>query len=628
MRLRMAGIALGATLLLLSGTGERGIAALVIVAYAIGAVLVRIASARRPGGPVRSVGIGLDILYASALVTCLPQSEPAWALYAFAIGTASQSFGVWGATAATASSIAVYDIAIGMRVQDISASALWPVQVLLAIGLLCVELMFGIARLVQEARDAVTLARAQRDLASARDAHDIADRLLGQLIATAGARGASVRPVAEPADAVRAQRGTTSGEPSLTCALGDMHLLEVWLMTTDEAALATARDLADHARPLFVAALISAARARTIERATRMASAVEALAGEQTAPGVIASLVLGARSFGTAATLIRRSDGRILGGEALRPTEIASFRETRPPVVLAFEGGSAGVVSAGRGLALVVTGQEPIDADQLRGLEILGATAGAMLAHLGERDASEAERDRLREATEELRGELRKRDESLASAVHELRTPLTSVTAYGQLISRNLQSALQQLAQLDRLISDLRGDARSGLALADVDAVQLARDAAQRQKLMTREAVIDVTVEGSGEFRLVADAGRIAQVLDNVLGNAVKFSPSPAQIEVTVRRVDDEVLLSVSDEGPGLAPEDADRIFGRYYRGRTTAGTTPGLGIGLAVSREIVEAHHGRIWAESAGAGHGTTFHIALPVRQPANEPTSPAGTR
>jgi two-component system sensor histidine kinase KdpD len=151
--------------------------------------------------------------------------------------------------------------------------------------------------------------------------------------------------------------------------------------------------------------------------------------------------------------------------------------------------------------------------------------------------------------------------------------------------------------------------------------VRLVNEAAQRQRLVSN-AIVDVIVD-TDDLRARADVGRVGQVLDNVLGNAIKFSPPGSSVEVLVRRSGDDVVISITDQGPGLMPEDVDRVFERYYRGRTTASTVPGLGVGLALSREIVEAHGGRIWAESAGPGKGSTFSIALPASTGARVPAS-----
>lgn len=246
------------------------------------------------------------------------------------------------------------------------------------------------------------------------------------------------------------------------------------------------------------------------------------------------------------------------------------------------------------------------------------------LAHTDLRRAHE-ERDELqrivaglRALNEHLREELHQRDEAVASAVHELRNPLTSVQAYGQLMSRNLQAVQRQVEQLERLISDL-------LALpgtrpqteTDVDLLHEARQAADRLALLT-DAEVRVDTVGDGPFAVRGDGGRLGQVLDNLLRNAAKFSPPGRAVDVTLRRTGEEVALAVTDRGSGIPADELSLVFERYFRGSGQRREVPGEGIGLAVSREIVLAHRGRIWATSPGAGRGSTFHIALPA--------SPAG--
>jgi signal transduction histidine kinase len=327
---------------------------------------------------------------------------------------------------------------------------------------------------------------------------------------------------------------------------------------------------------------------------------------------------MSAEALGGAATVLRRSDGAIVAGAPLASELVLAVRETRPPDLsrstVASPDGTprdVAIASVGAGLALVLVSEADLTRNHLRALDILGQVGGGYLARIGERDALSHERRDLRGMAERLQGELQEREDTLASTVHELRTPLTSVTAYGQLISKNLNSALAQLAQLDRIIGDLRRDPTSDLALAEIDLQRIARDAAQRQRLLSG-ASVSVEADGAGPFTVVADAGRIGQVLDNLLGNAVKFSPKGAEISVAVWRDPDRILLSVIDPGVGLAADQLERVFQRYYR--AGEGDAPGLGIGLAVSHEIVAAHGGRIWAESAGAGRGSTFNIALPA--------------
>ncbi|MEA2661875.1 MAG: hypothetical protein QOH08_1447, partial [Chloroflexota bacterium] len=127
-----------------------------------------------------------------------------------------------------------------------------------------------------------------------------------------------------------------------------------------------------------------------------------------------------------------------------------------------------------------------------------------------------------------------------------------------------------------------------------------------------------------------ADRSRVEQVIGNLVGNAVKFSPSDQEVEVTIERAESEVVLAVIDHGRGIPADELHRIFERYYRSTAQTGSVDGEGIGLAIAREIVTAHGGRIWAASDGPGQGTTFFVALPITQPdrAGEPLESADER
>src|SRR5262249_23867857 len=109
------------------------------------------------------------------------------------------------------------------------------------------------------------------------------------------------------------------------------------------------------------------------------------------------------------------------------------------------------------------------------------------------------------------------------------------------------------------------------------------------------------------------DGERLGQVLQNLLGNAIKHLPTGGTIAVAIAPGDGEVLLSVRDDGPGIAPEHLPRLVDRFYRAELGA-RTPGLGMGLYIARMLVEAHGGRIWVESE-IGQGSTFFVALPIQ-------------
>ena len=115
------------------------------------------------------------------------------------------------------------------------------------------------------------------------------------------------------------------------------------------------------------------------------------------------------------------------------------------------------------------------------------------------------------------------------------------------------------------------------------------------------------------------DPARLGQVLDNLLTNAAKYSPADSEIVLAVRPDDGQVLLSVQDYGAGIAPEYLPRLFDRLFRvPDADAEHAEGFGLGLSIVRDLVAAHGGRVWAESAGLGRGSTCRVSLPVSRGA----------
>ena len=224
-----------------------------------------------------------------------------------------------------------------------------------------------------------------------------------------------------------------------------------------------------------------------------------------------------------------------------------------------------------------------------------------------------------RKRLEELRRDF------LAMVTHDLRTPLTSVRGFAQLLQRRgayhpgtVEAILAETDRMRRLIDDLadlvRLDAgKLDLRRAPVDLADLARrEAAAIQTQAERHTIRVLAPDGpvSGEW----DAGRIGQVLQNLLTNAVKYSPAGGTVTVTVSiaAAGAEARLAVHDDGPGIAEAHLPLLFERFYRSGTTGAG--GLGLGLSIARMLVEAHGGRITAASK-PGRGSTFTVTLPVR-------------
>lgn len=221
-----------------------------------------------------------------------------------------------------------------------------------------------------------------------------------------------------------------------------------------------------------------------------------------------------------------------------------------------------------------------------------------------------------REITRE-REALRLKDELISLAGHELRTPLTSIHGYSQMMARQLRTVEQQVEQLNRIVGDLLHASRPegsplALHLQLLDAAELARAAAERFR--ARHPGRQLRLRLAPVPRVEGDPARLGQVLDNLLDNAAKYSPAEREVLLSVEQVEREVVLSVRDQGIGIAPEHQPHLFSRFYRAPGAAESARGLGLGLSIVKDLVAAHGGRVWAESAGLGHGSTFRVALPV--------------
>ncbi|NPV09951.1 MAG: PAS domain S-box protein [Anaerolineae bacterium] len=230
----------------------------------------------------------------------------------------------------------------------------------------------------------------------------------------------------------------------------------------------------------------------------------------------------------------------------------------------------------------------------------------------------------------------RSKDQFLSVISHELRTPLASIMGYSELLLTGLvhghddvhreflQVIFDSSVRLNLLIDDLldltRLDQRTfQLMLEPVRLDRLAEQTLELMKPMAQEKQQLLELELESDLPvLTGDSQRLGQVLSNLIGNAIKFSPNGASIKLRCWGTGDEVHIEVSDRGIGIAPEDMPHIFERFYRG-TNAGRASGTGLGLYIAREIVEAHGGCIEVESR-LGEGTTFRVRLPREQAGGE--------
>jgi two-component system CheB/CheR fusion protein len=246
--------------------------------------------------------------------------------------------------------------------------------------------------------------------------------------------------------------------------------------------------------------------------------------------------------------------------------------------------------------------------------------------------------EELRRRAHELANADRRKDEFLAMLAHELRNPLAPLRNALHLLRRDvgarerfIEIADRQLTHLVRLVDDLLDVSRitQGKITLRQEPVVLADVAARAVEMM--RGVIDarghnLTVSLPAEpIRLVADPARLAQVIGNLLGNAVKYTPPGGSIWLTAERVADEVVIRVRDTGVGLAPDLLPHIFDLFVQGDTSLDRTRGgLGIGLTLVRRLVEMHGGRVAVRSPGLGQGSEFMVQLPALPP-QLPEAPA---
>lgn len=226
--------------------------------------------------------------------------------------------------------------------------------------------------------------------------------------------------------------------------------------------------------------------------------------------------------------------------------------------------------------------------------------------------------------------QIRSRDElfqTLAKIAHDLRNPLTALRLQVDSIRPGrplpeeayLREALalvsRQAKRIDRMAKDLLevSKIQAGgltLELETADACALVRGIVELARPTTDRHAFDVRVP-EREVRLQCDPARLDQVLENLVGNAIKYSPNGGTIVVALEESAEEVRIAVTDPGPGIAPEDRARIFQPFARLPTSKGI-PGTGVGLSIAKAIVEAHRGAIEIESP-PGAGSTFRIRLP---------------
>lgn len=225
----------------------------------------------------------------------------------------------------------------------------------------------------------------------------------------------------------------------------------------------------------------------------------------------------------------------------------------------------------------------------------------------------------------------RRRVEVISDVSHELRTPLSTLRGYLESVMSGATEPSEEVlallygetTRMERLVRDLRQLSRAeagqlALDMARVSSEEVVESAAGMMRPLFDEKGVGLDTSAAGDLRpALADADRVVQVLTNLLDNALRHTPPGGQVTVEVRSGAGVVAFDVEDTGEGIAAEHLGRVFERFYRAdksRSRSGPSGGSGVGLSISKALVEAMEGGIRAESRGQGHGATFRFTLPA--------------
>lgn len=261
----------------------------------------------------------------------------------------------------------------------------------------------------------------------------------------------------------------------------------------------------------------------------------------------------------------------------------------------------------------------------------------------------DAARVELQASYEKLQELDKLKSQFLSIASHELKTPITAMSGFVQIAVRRIKRRLaagrpneetwkkeeetlleqlevvhRQTGKLARLVDELLDVSRieSGrleLRVSDIDLPELIAEVMRRHQLMTTKHDLRLHYDPDQKLGVRADRDHLEQVLNNLIGNAMKYSPDGGPVDVKVTRAgEQQIEFAIADYGIGIRGPELARVFGLFYRSPDrNARDVGGMGLGLYITKEIVDRHGGRIWAESE-VGKGTTFHVTLPASVPA----------
>jgi len=236
----------------------------------------------------------------------------------------------------------------------------------------------------------------------------------------------------------------------------------------------------------------------------------------------------------------------------------------------------------------------------------------------------------LEAANEELKEADELKTEFLRLAAHDMKNPLNGIREFAKILSEEVDDASsakeisemiytssdEMLQMVTRLLeSAALEDQDFTLERDAIDVQELARKVVEQNRRQAERKEQEITIDAPAGASCMVDADPtwISEAMDNLVSNAVKYSPHGKPIRVAITPSDDAIRFAVEDEGPGLTEEDKDKLFGKFERlSATPTGDESSTGLGLSIVKQIIEKHGGRVWAESTH-GEGSTFFITLP---------------
>ena len=269
----------------------------------------------------------------------------------------------------------------------------------------------------------------------------------------------------------------------------------------------------------------------------------------------------------------------------------------------------------------------------------------ALLISVAQHCTQALDRARLYEQTDKARSDAeaanKLKDEFVSTVSHELRTPLNAILGWASMLRMDsidpavvpqaVDAIYRNAARQAKLVDDLldfgrMAGGRTALELERIDAHAFLRGIVESVVPLAASNQIDIKVSSIPEATLVGDVRRLEQVFLNLLGNSLKFTPAGGHISVSARVIGRKLEVRVADDGIGIDPDFLPYVFDRFRQGDgTRTRNHSGLGLGLSIAKQLVDAHNGSIRAESAGPGQGTAFIVTLPVSGDVTEADTPS---